>query len=281
MKALINLTDFHKAYDILAGSKYYYEIMNNINSYTRNIRNESSLNQFLNSYPFIKKHGENVKNVALMIGKELSLETKSLEIINKSSLYHDIAQVFFPSEIQGSFNPYNDSQIQALAAHPIISAELMGALYQSSDIYNTIILHHEALDGSGFPLKLKNAGIPLEAQVLRIADQYVSLTMEDHFFTPESKENIILDICTKMGEIYHEDIVIAFLRVIRKELKSNEVHFVDIDKKINDWRFRTYNLDNKLPISVVLIQKNLKVDSNVDLVSKVANMNTIEQKSII
>ena len=39
MKALINITNFQEAYEILAGSKYYYEIMNNISSYIRNIRN--------------------------------------------------------------------------------------------------------------------------------------------------------------------------------------------------------------------------------------------------
>ncbi len=280
LKALINIANFQKAYDIIAGSKYYYEIMNNINSYIRTIRDEADLKIMLNSYPYIKNHGVMVSNLATRIATGLNLEKNQIQTVTIASLYHDISQIFFPLKIQTSFNMYEDSQVQALTAHTIISAEVIGALFESRDIYTTILLHHEYLNGSGFPFGLKEEQIPIEANILRLADYYISLATESYFFPAEKKEDIIIDIYNNINTLFDERIVIEFLREVRKELKNEETHFIDLDKKLNEWRDNKANKAMKLK-KVSNHSKKRDYGKPIDLVKSLREQSAYQQKSII
>ncbi len=253
MKALINITNFQEAYDILAGSKYYYEIMNNVSSYIRNIRDISDLDKLLNKSPYILSHGEKVKKLSLDMAKALDFDDKQKEIISISAKYHDSAFIFFPQELQNTLNYHNESQLQALLAHPYISAELIGALFKSEAVFKTILSHHEFISGCGYPYKLKKDRISIESSVIGIVDFYLTLTEDHQFFKSLPIEDVIMYLHSNINILFPENIFYVFLATVRKKLKQKEVHFIEVDRKISKWRNK-YNKDNFILKSVTDIK---------------------------
>src|SRR6056297_1974571 len=262
MKALINITNFHEAYDILAGSKYYYEIMNNINSYIRNIRSVNDLDKLLKNSSFLLPHGEKVVEMSVDIAKALNLSNKQIEVVSISARYHDSAYAFYPQEIQDTLNLHNESQLQAILAHPYISAELVGALFQSKEVFYTILAHHELFSGDGFPYKFKKDNIPLESAILGIVDFYYTLTDKHHFFNPFTREEVIMCLYQNINILYSESLFYEFIRSLRKKIWSEESHFIEIDRKLSAWR--NLKKESLIDYHSVYNRKNRKSVSNFE-----------------
>jgi HD-GYP domain-containing protein (c-di-GMP phosphodiesterase class II) len=60
--------------------------------------------------------------------------------------------------------------------HPVYGIEMLAAIEFPWDIKPIIRSHHEKLDGSGYPDRLRGDEIPLAAQVICVADVYDALT---------------------------------------------------------------------------------------------------------
>ncbi|MFP4456992.1 MAG: HD-GYP domain-containing protein [Clostridia bacterium] len=278
MRALINITDFQEAYDILAGSKYYYEIMNNINRYIRNIKTVNDLENLLSKNPYILSHGKKVEKLSFDISESLGLDSKQKDIIRISARYHDSAFIFFPQEFQSTLNLHNESQLQALLAHPYISAELVGALFSSKEIFSTILSHHEFNSGCGYPYKLKSENISIESSIIGIVDFYLTLTEEHQFFNSLPIEEVIMYLDEKVNILFSEEIFYAFLATIRKELKHEEIHFVEIDRKITKWREK---FNNKSKRNTKNIKKNNLPTSFENTLKNISKEDKFIQRSII
>jgi HD-GYP domain-containing protein (c-di-GMP phosphodiesterase class II) len=75
-----------------------------------------------------------------------------------------------------------------------------------------IELHHEALDGRGYPYGLKDDQVPLLARVIAVADTFDALTTNrpyQHAHTPEEALGIIRDLAGKRLDPKAVDAIIA------------------------------------------------------------------------
>jgi HD-GYP domain-containing protein (c-di-GMP phosphodiesterase class II) len=219
--------------------------MNNINSYIRNIRSIGDLDKLLKANSFILPHGEKVSSLAIDIANSLNLSDKQIETISIASKYHDAAYIFYPQEIQYTLNIHNESQLQAILAHPYISAELLGALFQSKEIFNTILAHHELFNGTGFPYKLKVSNIPIESAIIGISDFYCTLTGTHKFFDAFKIEDILMYMYEQVDKIFSERLFFEFVNSLRKQLRQDEIHFIETDRKIHEWRLSDSKIDVK------------------------------------
>lgn len=107
---------------------------------------------FNSKLPFLNEHHENVRKVANLIANNLNLDTKTTNLIEQSAKIHDIGSLLLPTELLYKEN-LTKNEYKIIKEHPNYGYELFNCL--NKDIAEIIKQHHERIDGSGYPQKLK------------------------------------------------------------------------------------------------------------------------------
>jgi HD-GYP domain-containing protein (c-di-GMP phosphodiesterase class II) len=136
-------------------------------------------------------HLTRIARYARIIAKEIAPELgKSDEWVEAVFLYsplHDIGKIGIPDRILLKPGPLTAEERVVMQTHTAIGLSLVNSIAArlavqnqgSAQIMRNIVeLHHEALDGSGYPHGLAGEEIPLEAQVVSVADVFDALTSE-------------------------------------------------------------------------------------------------------
>jgi len=80
--------------------------------------------------------------------------------------------------------------------------------------------HHEAFDGSGYPLGLKGEDIPLSGRILAVVDAYANMTSGRSFTLPKTDEQALAELEMLSGTRFDGMIVRLFARLLKMEKAS-------------------------------------------------------------
>ncbi|HZX31486.1 MAG TPA: HD domain-containing phosphohydrolase [Rhodocyclaceae bacterium] len=128
--------------------------------------------------PYIDGHQKRVSLLAEAIARELGLPEEDAEGIRFAALIHDIGSIRIPSEILCKPGPLKSIEYAIIKSHPQAGFELVQEVDFPWPIAETILQHHERLDGSGYPRGLKGDEILPSARILAVAD--VAEAMSSH-----------------------------------------------------------------------------------------------------
>ena len=120
-------------------------------------------------------HNQQVAQLCVQIGRQLSMTTAELRVLARAGLMHDIGKLAIPDEILGKRAALDESEWTLMKAHPEMGLSILGAS-QSRRALLAVLYHHERLDGSGYPYGLRAEAIPIEARIVAVADTYDALT---------------------------------------------------------------------------------------------------------
>ncbi len=123
-------------------------------------------------------HSERVTNYATLLGKHLGLSDAMLKRLIKGGLFHDVGKIGIPVSILFKKDALNFSEYQVIKQHPEIGAELLSHIPDLWEAIPAVRYHHERFDGSGYPCGLVGDAIPIEAQIVGLADSFDALTMD-------------------------------------------------------------------------------------------------------
>ncbi|MBN4069830.1 HD-GYP domain-containing protein, partial [bacterium AH-315-G05] len=122
-------------------------------------------------------HSYNVTLISYSIGKWLKLTKKQLEDLTLASMLLDIGKMKVDSEILNKSENFTSDDFLECKKHVIYSYEAVKNYdFLSQDVKQAILMHHERMDGSGYPLAVKGDKIPLFARIIAIADIYSAIT---------------------------------------------------------------------------------------------------------
>ena len=116
------------------------------------------------------------------VSDKYNLTSSEINLISIASALHDIGKITIPSSILNKPGRLTSEEFDIMKQHALRGAEMLKSLemYQSERLveisYNICRWHHERYDGSGYPDGLVGDDIPIEAQVVAIADVYDALT---------------------------------------------------------------------------------------------------------
>ena len=116
-----------------------------------------------------------------LYGKEYRLTPEKMEIIESASALHDIGMIAIPDSILLKPGKLTPDEFEVVKSHTTRGCEILEQIreLQNKDYievsYNICRHHHEKYDGSGYPDHLSGDAIPIEAQIVSIADVYDSL----------------------------------------------------------------------------------------------------------
>ncbi|ACM60925.1 HD-GYP domain-containing protein (c-di-GMP phosphodiesterase class II) [Caldicellulosiruptor bescii] len=162
-------------------------------------------------------HSVDVSIFAAIIGKLLELDRKQIEDLALAALLHDFGKMKIPHEILNKPAKLTDEEFEEMKKHTIYGYQIVKNMEGISEqVAEVALLHHERLDGSGYPLKLKGDKIPLFAKIVAVADVYDALTA-DRVYKKKIVPTKAADYLTKYSGIHFDkDIVQKFLKMVVK-----------------------------------------------------------------
>ena len=120
-------------------------------------------------------HPERVANFAAMIADGFGLADGETAALLRAAMLHDIGKVALPIEVLRQKGPLEDNQIRMLRTHAERGAAILRALDKDEVVADTILYHHENVDGTGY-FGRKGRAIPRAARILAVAEAFDAMT---------------------------------------------------------------------------------------------------------
>ncbi len=126
--------------------------------------------------PYTRGHSDRVTRYSLLIAKEMGLDPGFLEILRISAQLHDVGKIGIEDRILKKPGALTPEEFEIMKTHTTKGANILRPVPQLREMLPGIELHHEALNGRGYPYGLKGDQIPLLARVIAVADTFDALT---------------------------------------------------------------------------------------------------------
>ncbi len=126
--------------------------------------------------PYTRGHSDRVTKYSLMIGTEMGLDADFLEVLRISAQLHDVGKIGIEDRILKKPGALTPEEFEIMKTHTTKGANILRPVPQLREMLPGIELHHEALNGRGYPYGLKGDEIPLLARVIAVADTFDALT---------------------------------------------------------------------------------------------------------
>ncbi len=181
------------------------------------------------------RHVVRVGRYAEIIAREFGLDERNVELIGHAAPLHDMGKVGVPDCVllkpdkltpdeleimrkhsifgQRTFEPMTEDEWRLFKAHTFMGEKIMGV--EGSPIIGMAaeiaLTHHEKWDGSGYPMGLKGAEIPLAGRITAVADVFDALSSKRPY-----KPAFDLDRCFQImkegrGTHFDPEVLDAFL----------------------------------------------------------------------
>ena len=150
--------------------------------------------------PYTRGHSDRVTRYSLLIAKEMKLPSSFLEILQVSAQLHDVGKIGIEDHILKKPGALTEEEFEVMKTHTTKGANILRPVTQLAEMLPGIELHHEALDGRGYPYGLQGDQIPLLARVIAVADTFDALTTNRPYqqaHTPEQALEIIKNLAGK------------------------------------------------------------------------------------
>ncbi len=120
--------------------------------------------------PYTKGHSVRVANISAAIAGAIGLKGEEMEHLHFAALLHDVGKIGIEGEILYKRRDLDEIEKAKVKMHPEHGARILSPIHFLKPAIPIIRHHHERYDGTGYPLGLKEAEIPMMARILCVAD---------------------------------------------------------------------------------------------------------------
>ena len=166
--------------------------------------------------PYTRGHSDRVTRYSLMIAKEMGLDDDFLELLRVSAQLHDVGKIGIEDRILKKPGALTPEEFEIMKTHTTKGANILRPVPQLREMLPGIELHHEALNGRGYPYGLKGDEIPLLARVIAVADTFDALTTNRPYQKAFDTTETIRIIQNLSGQRLDPKAVVAMLAIFQR-----------------------------------------------------------------
>jgi putative two-component system response regulator len=157
-------------------------------------------------------HCQRLADYATALGGAIGLGDEDVAALYRGGYLHDVGKVGIPDALLLKAGRLTDAEYTVIQQHPIIGDRLCGELRSLRRVRPIVRHHHERLDGSGYPDRLKGDDIPLLAQIMGIVDVYDAITTERPYKPAVRAERAFEELMTEVRQGWRrKDLVETFI----------------------------------------------------------------------
>ncbi len=129
--------------------------------------------------PYTRGHSGRVAKYSTLIGRELGLTPEDLDTLRISALLHDVGKIGVEDRVLKKPGALTPEEFDLMKQHTVKGANIMRPVSQLKNMLPGIELHHEHIDGRGYPYGLQGPQIPLMARIIGVADTLDAIPIRD------------------------------------------------------------------------------------------------------
>ncbi|MGH9944192.1 MAG: HD domain-containing phosphohydrolase [Pyrinomonadaceae bacterium] len=164
--------------------------------------------------PYTRGHSERVARFSLAIAERLGLPEDETEKLRISALLHDVGKISIDDKILKKPAPLTPEEYEVMKGHPQKGYKIMSQIPAMKEFLPGMYMHHEMINGLGYPQGLKGDEIPMQARIVSVADTFDAMTTERPYQQAMKTEDAITLIKTYVGTRYDERVVAALAEAI-------------------------------------------------------------------
>lgn len=163
--------------------------------------------------PYTAGHQRRVTKIASAIAHEMKLPEEQIAGLELAGLIHDIGKVYVPAEILNRPGRLTEEEFALIKTHVVVGYDIVKNIEFPWPIATSILQHHERINGSGYPSKITDKEIIIEAKILAVADVLEAMATHRPYRPALPIEKAIEEISQNKGVLYDEDVVECCLKV--------------------------------------------------------------------
>jgi putative nucleotidyltransferase with HDIG domain len=161
---------------------------------------------------YARGHSGRVAEYSTLICNELGLPAADGMRIRLAALLHDIGKIGMDQNILTKPGGLTPEEFAVLKTHPMRGVEMLRPVPQFADLLPGVELHHESLDGSGYPNGLVGEQIPMMARIIAVADTFDAMTHNRTYQDAMDGQYALRILRNMVGTRFDEQAVDAFCR---------------------------------------------------------------------
>jgi HD-GYP domain-containing protein (c-di-GMP phosphodiesterase class II) len=161
--------------------------------------------------PYTRGHSERVARFSLAIAERLGLPDDEYEKLRVSALLHDVGKIGIDDKVLKKPAPLTSEEYEIMKQHPQKGFKIMSQIPAMRDFLPGMYMHHEMVNGQGYPQGLKGDDIPMQARIVSVADTFDAMTTDRPYQKAMSLDEALARIKTFVGTRYDESVVAALV----------------------------------------------------------------------
>jgi len=160
-------------------------------------------------------HSVNVCVMSIALASKLSLNVSKIKSIALGALLHDIGKALLSPTLLHKTDKFTEDEIEEIKKHPLIGYNL---LKDNPDTPATtkvsVLMHHEHINGNGYPMKLTGEKIHYSARIITVCNEF------DRVLNDQKNQNVLNTtdaveyLIGASGHVFDKAIVDEFIKMI-------------------------------------------------------------------
>src|SRR3989441_7827376 len=161
--------------------------------------------------PYTRGHSERVSRFSVAAAEGLGLSDEEIEKIRVSALLHDVGKIGIDDRILKKPSALDDQEFEVMKTHPQKGYKIMSQIPAMREFLPGMYMHHEMINGQGYPQGLKGDELPMQARVVSVADTFDAMTTERPYQAAMELEAALTRLKSFVGTRYDARVVAAFI----------------------------------------------------------------------
>jgi HD-GYP domain-containing protein (c-di-GMP phosphodiesterase class II) len=160
-------------------------------------------------------HALNVCTLSMMVGRQFQLPTDQIKALGVGGLFHDMGESRIPAVVLQHRGQLTADQQRQIEEHPRRGAKIASRIPGfPPEALEIVWEHHERLDGSGYPLKLKTERISPLSQIVMAVDEYDDLINPRRPVPALSPTKALSELYVKRRGLLSHDVIVALVQTL-------------------------------------------------------------------
>ena len=160
---------------------------------------------------YTRGHSERVARISVAIGKRLGMGEQELDTLRMSALLHDVGKIAIDDSILKKPAALTDAEFEIMKTHPQAGYKIMSQIPAMKEFLPGMYMHHEMINGKGYPQGLTGDQIPLQAKIVSVADTFDAMTIDRPYSKGMDLPTSLERIRSFVGTRYDHDVVEALV----------------------------------------------------------------------
>ena len=166
--------------------------------------------------PYTKGHSDRVTRYSVLLATELALTNEQVEQIRIAAQLHDVGKIGIEDRILKKPSALTPDEYEIMKTHTTKGATILRPVVHLANMIPGIELHHESLDGRGYPHGLKGDQIPLMPRVITVADTFDAMTTNRPYQAAMDSEYVVRIIASLANTKFDPRVVSALQSVFAR-----------------------------------------------------------------